>query len=213
MMRRRLRLVALALIVVLVGLGVGYVQGREPGSVEQAADVSASRPRYPVPSGLAVFERAESPRDTVPGEVVRGLVLRDGTADPNAARRVNDGTAAGAWLMPGRGDSICHVRNGFATCPPRRAIEQRGAAPSVSFRNDRFFLDGVAADGVESVEVTYEDGERSVLSVEDNVFHDESERPPVLVAWTGPNGPANMDFSGFVSTLRRLQRTAPRNPR
>lgn len=112
--------------------------------------------------------------------------------------------------MPGRRHSICHVRQGFATCPPARLIQARGAAAALGLRDGRFLLDGVASDRVRSVEVSFRDGSSATLGVVDNVFSVESSIPPVAVAWDGPSGRETADFGSYVDLLDQLQRDALR---
>ena len=197
----RIRIAVAAAIAATTGFTVAMAHGES----------RVGSPAKPSRSDLATFRRPHTAADTVPGNLVHGLVLDDGTADVAESRRVRAGTSHEGWLMPGRRGSICHVRRGFATCPPARLIEARGAAAALGLRDGRFLLDGVASDRVRSVEVSFRDGSSTTLGVVDNVFSVESSSPPVTVAWDGPSGRETADFGWYIDLLDQLQRDALRN--
>jgi hypothetical protein len=71
-------------------------------------------------------------------------------------------------------------------------------APSFSARGNDWWIEGVAADGVDGVEVTLADGTVLQTPVHDNTFAIATHQPPRQFRWNGPHGPEVQDFSGLA---------------
>lgn len=128
---------------------------------------------------LAVFRRRPTDSDSLPRRVSGSPLLEDGVAHARSARRVDPKPTRPMWLMPGRDRSVCQVSPGSMRCPPMRVIERDGVAPGMSWRpRQPLRIEGIAADGIASVDIRMDGQRRVVARVRANVFLAEYRTRP-----------------------------------
>ena len=166
------------LAVLALGWAAGVTRGAEPGR-PPSGSVATTIKADPDIQPLAAFRRQARAGDAVPAAIADGPLLSDGVGDVTSARR-----AGGAWIMPGRKNSVCIVGNGGLSCPPAEAIRKDGLAPSMFKTSDGpFTLMGIGSDAVGSVDVTLATGDTTRIALADNAFVFEASAQPRGVRW------------------------------
>jgi hypothetical protein len=179
-------LVGLATIATVAAGGVAA--SREPVQPAQRAGADPA----PGAVGVAALRRPARATDAVRGG--QSVLIADGAGDARGARRVVAHGGRAGWLMPGRGGSICYLRDGFLGCPGASYIDDRGFSPMLGMRDGEYDVGGIASDAVRKVDVSFENGQSVEVPVADNVVWYHSTVAPTRVHWQGPRGPESMAF-------------------
>jgi hypothetical protein len=153
---------------------------------ETASDRAAA---HPAAAFLSVLRRSRSTCDAVPagadGQAAR-YAGHEPPADFASSRRVQVSASEANWVMPGAGEEsngVCILGGAMLNCPDAAIIAKLGVAPSISASGKDIRLQGVAADGVTSIDVTLEGGERQTISVRENTFALRTDAWPLELRW------------------------------
>jgi hypothetical protein len=189
------RLTLTLLVLALGAVTAGAVAG---ASYEQPTDPGGSSRAQRSIDAMAVFRTARREDDAPTGRE-RAILMagRDVGAYWDRARRVStpvktsaDGAASKqALLVPAR-EGLCVVMDAAATCPPDDGFASSGGVALLGgFRpGEPIHLDGLAVDGIGSVQLELNNGQRLTAEVVGNVFAFTSEAWPLRLTFTDPSG-------------------------
>ncbi len=180
---------------------LGRMAGKKPNRAHEAA-VSALSLQQAAPH-LAVFRRASTPADVLPGKLLATLGSFDIVADGSLARRALV-TASGTsvYLVPGE-TGICLVSSTQTEggCSSPGAADSSGANWGVSCspflpNNETVEIAGIVPDEASNPTLVMSDGTTRTLHVEGNAYLEQFPRHgalPIKLKWTTPGGVVESD--------------------
>lgn len=162
------------------------------GGSAQSAQQAPTQAEQQAIAQVAAFQRSAGAEDQVPGEtMLSGIVRRIGPSD----------TQKPVWAsIDPTQDCVQVGEEGASACAAPERLEHEplivGAARAGTFHLSEGAPPpapeewaGLAVDDVESIEVTYQDGETSTVPVTNNGFYlDPEGRSVKAFAWTTSNG-------------------------
>jgi hypothetical protein len=131
-----------------------------------------------------------TPRSLVSTPLLDGMSI-----EPASSRRLDRTAGPPAWLVRAEGNKLCFMSGGSAGCAPESVLTDRGLLPQIAWAGGELRVEGVAADSVKTVRVTFQDDNVDDVVVRDGTFLLTTTKVPRLLEWNDAHGPQSLSVS------------------
>jgi hypothetical protein len=186
-----LRALMIALCALLGATGVLIVNGgNSDGETTAAAAATAAT------NATAVLRSSRTAQDVMPAEVAASPLFEGMGVNPATSRRLARSGGPAAWALEASDGKLCFISGGSAGCAPATVLSERGLFPEIAWRRRVLRVEGIAADSVDSVLVTFQDDSVAEVPVRENTFLlTTTSRLPRLLAWSDAHGAQSLSVS------------------
>jgi hypothetical protein len=179
-------------------LGVGVIAMTTNRSPEDAASAHASVER--AANAASILRSPRTARDVMPSAVATSPLFEGMDIKPATSRRLERPDGSTAWIAEAADGKLCYMSGGSAGCAPATVLTERGLMPQIAWNRGVLRVEGIAADGVRALRVTFQDESVEEIPVDRGVFLLTTTKLPRHLEWTDSHGSQSLSV-GLPSNL------------